>query len=58
MGLGDRSCNRQSLVANGAQVVINGRSEDKGQQALKEMDAGDNVHFMAGDVMKGGRGRG
>ncbi len=40
------------LLADGAQVVINGRSEEKGQQALKEMDGGDNVHFIAGDVMK------
>ena len=31
----------EMYVANGAQVVINGRSEEKGQQALKEMDAGD-----------------
>ncbi len=40
------------FLANGAQVVINGRSEEKGQQALTEMNGGENVHFIAGDVMK------
>jgi 3-hydroxybutyrate dehydrogenase/3-oxoacyl-[acyl-carrier protein] reductase len=40
------------LLEHGANVVVNGRSEEKGQQALKEMGGGDNVHFIAGDVMK------
>lgn len=39
-----------AFVREGAQVVINGRSEDKGQQAVREMDAGDAVHFVAGDA--------
>ena len=40
----------EAFVAEGAQVVINGRSPDKGQQALDEMGAGDAAHFIAGDV--------
>lgn len=40
----------EAFVRDGAKVVINGRSEDKGRQALEEMDAGDAVHFIAGDV--------
>ena len=31
----------EAFVAEGANVVINGRSEDKGAQAIEEMDAGD-----------------
>ncbi len=42
----------EAFVREGAQVVINGRSADKGAAALAEMDAGDNVHFIAGDVKK------
>jgi len=42
----------EAFLREGAQVVINGRSADKGQQAIDEMDAGDNLHFIAGDVMK------
>jgi 3-hydroxybutyrate dehydrogenase len=41
----------EAFVAEGAKVVINGRSEDKGQRALAEMGAGDSVHFIPGDVM-------
>jgi len=33
-------------------VVINGRNEDKGATALAEINAGDNVHFIPGDVKK------
>ena len=33
----------EAFVREGAKVVINGRSEEKGQQALKEIDAGDAV---------------
>ena len=40
----------EAFVREGAKVVINGRSEEKGQQALAEMDAGDAVHFIAADV--------
>ena len=42
----------EAFLREGAKVVINGRSEEKGAQALAEMNAGDNVHFIAGDVMK------
>jgi 3-hydroxybutyrate dehydrogenase len=40
----------EAFVREGAKVVINGRNEEKGQQALKEMDAGDAVAFVAGDA--------
>jgi len=40
----------EAFVREGASVVINGRSPEKGAQALKEMNAGDKVHFLAGDV--------
>ena len=40
----------EAFVAEGANVVINGSSADKGSQAIKEMNAGDQVHFIAGDV--------
>src|SRR5215218_8020067 len=40
------------FLEHGANVVVNGRSEDKGQRAVKEMGGGDNVAFVAGDVMK------
>ena len=39
-------------LENGANVVVNGRSAEKGESALKEMGGGDSVHFIAGDVMK------
>lgn len=42
----------EAFVREGAKVVINGRTPSKGEQALAEMDAGDSVHFIAGDVMK------
>ncbi len=42
----------EAFVAEGAQVVINGRSTEKGAAALEEMGAGDDVHFIAGDVKK------
>jgi 3-hydroxybutyrate dehydrogenase len=41
----------EAFVREGAKVVINGRNEEKGQQALKEIDAGDRV-FVAGDAKK------
>ena len=40
----------EAFVAEGAKVVINGRSAEKGAQALAEMDAGDAAHFVAADV--------
>jgi len=40
----------QAFLAEGAKVVINGRSADKGKRALEEMGAGDAAHFIAGDV--------
>ena len=42
----------EAFVAEGANVVINGRSEEKGLGAGEEMNAGDQVHFIAGDVTK------
>ena len=41
----------EAFLAEGAKVVVNGRSEAKGQQALEEMAAGDNAFFIAGDAM-------
>lgn len=41
----------EAFLSEGARVVINGRSEEKGRQALEEMKGGDNVRFVAGDVM-------
>src|SRR5580765_983890 len=40
----------EAFLREGAKVVINGRNEEKGQRALEEMDAGDAVHFVAGDA--------
>lgn len=40
----------EAFLREGAKVVINGRSAEKGQQALDEMNGGDNVHFIASDV--------
>jgi 3-hydroxybutyrate dehydrogenase len=42
----------EAFVREGAKVVINGRSEEKGQQALSEMDAGDAVLFVPGDAKR------
>jgi 3-hydroxybutyrate dehydrogenase len=39
-----------ALLAEGAKVVINGRSEEKGRQALAELAAGERAGFIAGDV--------
>ncbi len=52
---GTRSIGRamaDSFLAEGAKVVVNGRSEEKGAACLAEMDAGDNAAFFAGDVSK------
>jgi 3-hydroxybutyrate dehydrogenase/3-oxoacyl-[acyl-carrier protein] reductase len=40
----------EALLAEGAKVVVSGRSTDKGKQALDEMGAGDRAHFIACDV--------
>ena len=40
----------EGFLAAGARVVINGRSQDKGRQAIAEMAAGDAAHFIAADV--------
>jgi len=40
----------EAFVREGASVVITGRSKDKGQQALDEMEAGDAASFIQGDV--------
>ncbi len=42
----------EAFLAQGARVVVNGRSEEKGARALEEMDAGDRAHFIAGDVTR------
>ena len=42
----------EAILAEGGKVAINGRSEEKGAQALKEMDAGDNAIFVQGDVQQ------
>ena len=52
---GTRSIGRamaEAFLAEGAKVVVNGRTEEKGQQCLDEMDAGDNAAFYAGDASK------
>jgi len=52
---GTRSIGRamaDSFIAEGAKVVVNGRSEDKGAECLAEMGAGDNAAFFAGDASK------
>ena len=40
----------ETFLAHGAKVVINGRSEAKGKQALDEIDRPDDAHFIAGDA--------
>ncbi len=52
---GTRSIGRaiaDAFVAQGASVVINGRDEAKGQQALTEIGAPDRTAFYAGDAAK------
>lgn len=54
---GTRSIGRamaDAFLAEGAKVVVNGRTEEKGQQCLAEMNAGDNAAFYAGDASKQG----
>lgn len=40
----------EAFLAEGASVVVGGRSEEKGRRALEEMGAGDRAHFIASDV--------
>jgi NAD(P)-dependent dehydrogenase (short-subunit alcohol dehydrogenase family) len=40
----------KGFLDEGASVVINGRDPSKAEQTLAELDAGDRVHFIAGDV--------
>ena len=40
----------EAYVEAGASVVLSGRSEDKGKQALAEIGVGDRAHFVAGDA--------
>ncbi len=52
---GTRSIGRaiaDAFIAEGANVVVNGRDEAKGQQCLAEMGGGDNVAFFPGDASK------
>ena len=40
----------EAFLAEGARVVINGRSEDKGRRALEEMGGGDDLAFFPGSA--------
>ena len=40
----------RAFVDEGARVVINGRDEIKAKATMEELGAGDQVHFIAGDV--------
>lgn len=40
----------EAFLTAGAQVVINGKDEHKGQQAIVEMNAGDRAIFVGGNV--------
>ena len=40
----------EAFLAEGASVVVSGRSAAKGEEALAEMDAGERAHFIACDV--------
>jgi NAD(P)-dependent dehydrogenase (short-subunit alcohol dehydrogenase family) len=41
----------EALLAEGANVVISGRSHEKGAAALEELDVGERAHFVACDVL-------
>ncbi|HZX54125.1 MAG TPA: SDR family NAD(P)-dependent oxidoreductase, partial [Ilumatobacteraceae bacterium] len=52
---GTRSIGRgvaEAFLAEGASVVVNGRDQAKGEQALAEMGGGDRVAFYGGDASK------
>lgn len=40
----------RAFLAEGALVVVNGRDASKAGRTLAELDAGDRVHYIAGDV--------
>ena len=40
----------EAFLREGAKVVVNGRDPEKGAQALAEMNGGDDVFYLAGDV--------
>ena len=40
----------EDFLAEGALVMVNGRSKEKGEEALEEMGGGDRAGFVAGDV--------
>ena len=40
----------KAFLDEGASVVINGRDPAKGAASVAELNAGDRVHFIAGDV--------
>ena len=42
----------EAYLAEGAKVVVSGRSEEKGAAAIEEMNAGDNATFIACDASK------
>ena len=42
----------EAFLGEGARVAINGRSVQKGRAALAEMNAGERVQFVAGDVRR------
>ncbi len=42
----------EAFHAEGASVVLSGRSADKGKKAIEEMGGGDRLHFIAADASK------
>ena len=40
----------EAFLREGAKVVINGRDAEKGARTLKEIDGGDDIHFVQGDA--------
>jgi 3-hydroxybutyrate dehydrogenase len=42
----------EAYLSEGARVVINARDPAKAQATIDELDAGDRLHFIAGDVME------
>ena len=42
----------EAILAAGGKVALNGRSDDKGRQALHEIAAGDHAIFVQGDVQR------
>jgi 3-hydroxybutyrate dehydrogenase/3-oxoacyl-[acyl-carrier protein] reductase len=42
----------EAFLAEGASVVVNGRSREKGAGCLAELNAGERAHFVAGDAKR------